>query len=51
MSRRELSQYTEMTEAEAVEAVTAAIRLHLHRLPQMKGKGKLVDSAAREAGA
>jgi len=55
MLKHDLSAYMPMTEAEARDAVYFAVRLNLNRLPQLKGRGKIIgagqwDQAARYFG-
>ena len=49
--RYPVETYTPLSEEEARYALNMAVRLHLHRLPQLKGKGKVVDVQKREMAA
>ena len=40
-----------MTDDEARDAICAAVKLHLHRLPQLKGRGKIVGADAHDLAA
>jgi hypothetical protein len=45
--RHPLSAYRTLDDAEVREMLWLAIHLHLHRLPQLKGKGKIIHPDAR----
>jgi hypothetical protein len=51
MLKYELSAYKPMTEDEARDAIYFAVRLNLHGLPQLKGKGKVVGADAQDRAA
>jgi len=51
MPRHDLSTYTPMTEEEARLAICHAVKLNLHRLPQLKGKGKVIGADAHDQAA
>lgn len=51
MLKHDLSAYTPMTEEEAREAICFAMKLNLHRLPQLKGRGKVVGADAHDQAA
>jgi hypothetical protein len=51
MQKHSLSAYTPMTEEEARLAIYFAVKLNLHRLPQLKGKGKVIGADAHDQAA
>jgi hypothetical protein len=44
----EFSRFTLMDQEEIQTALCLSIKLNLHRLPQLKGKGKIVGAGARD---
>ena len=49
--KHELSAYRLMDDPEARQALWLAIQLNLARLPQLKGKGRVIDPNARSQAA
>jgi hypothetical protein len=49
--KHDLTAYRVMESAEAREALHLALLLNLHRLPQLKGKGRVLNPDARSNGA